>query len=213
MRAPPSPSLMRRMIDQFLGAFVLAFLPLFVAIDALGIIPIYIGLTEDMDERGRRRVARQAVLTAFAGSIAFTAGGSWILRAIGVTLADFKIAGGIVLLVLSVLDLVTLEKERRKPLPSVGIVPLGMPLLAGPAVLTTLLIQIDAHGPLATVTALTANMAIAWTVLRFAGWIHRMVGAEGARAASKIFGVILAAFGVMMIRVGVAEILAESGRG
>ncbi|MBN1420879.1 MAG: MarC family protein [Planctomycetes bacterium] len=199
------------MIAAFFGAFGLAFIPLLVAIDALGVLPIFLGLTEDLDARNRKRVARQAVLTAFFGAAAFTGGGRWILQVVGVTLADFKIAGGVVLLVISVLDLVTTEKERRKPMPSVGVVPLGMPLLAGPAVLTTLLIQIDAHGPLPTVAALTANMALVWIVLRFAGVIHRLLGTEGARAASKISSVILAAFAVMMIRVGVTEILAGPG--
>ncbi|MBI1743240.1 MarC family protein [Candidatus Acetothermia bacterium] len=86
--------------------FILAFIPLFVAMDAAGAVPFYISLTSTLDHRAKRRVIVQSLMTAGALGIVFLFIGNRLLHFLGITLEDFKIAGGIVLLVLAVLDLI-----------------------------------------------------------------------------------------------------------
>lgn len=95
-------------------SFWLCFVPLFVAVDALGVLPMFIGLTEGLDDGQRRRAVRQSVVTAAGVALAFLAIGTGLFRLLGITVADFMIAGGILLFVISLSDLLRLEKVHRK---------------------------------------------------------------------------------------------------
>ena len=120
-----------------------------------------------------------------------------------------KVAGGLLLLVFAIQDLVIGGKPRRtRTTGLVGVVPLGIPLITGPAVLTTTLLVARQHGQAWTLVALVANLAIVLVVLRGSDRIMRIVGPGGAVAAGKIASLFLATIGVMMIRVGVVETLA-----
>jgi multiple antibiotic resistance protein len=196
---------------DFLQPFVLAFIPLFVAIDALGILPLYLSMTETLDLAPRRRLLRQAVVTAGVIAVAFVYGGKLLFQVMGITEHDFRIAGGILLLIMSTTDLLFSQPERRrKPDSTLGIVPLGTPLIIGPAALATLLICVDNHGYLVTIAALAANLAIAWAVLHYSDHLLRLLGAPVTRACSKVASLLLAAIGVMMIRLGVLGIIAAA---
>jgi len=126
--------------------FWLCFVPLFVAVDAVGVLPMYLGLTVGLDPSKHRRVLYQSVVTAAAVALAFLVAGKALLSLLGITVADFMIAGGIVLFVISVTDLFTTEKtQRRVDVDSLGAVPLGVPLITGPAVLTTTILLLDQY--------------------------------------------------------------------
>ena len=113
-------------------------MPIFVAVDAIGVLPIFIGLTNGLPPAKIRRVVYQSVLTAAVVALSFIAAGTWILRLLGITIADFMIAGGLMLFAISLNDLLTAEKSRRMVDPtSLGAVPLGVPLITGPAVLAS----------------------------------------------------------------------------
>lgn len=194
--------------------FLLAFVPLFVAIDVIGVLPFYVALVGDMDVAKRNRVLMQALATAWGGGIAFALLGTAIFDFLGITVADFKVAGGIILLVLAIYDLLFAKKSREpgatssQSVDTVGVVPLGMPLIAGPAVLTTVLIQVDAVGTVLALAAFTANLAIVLVVFLLAKRIAAIVGEGGMAAVSKVATLLLAAIAVMMIRMGLTEILA-----
>ena len=127
---------------------------------------------------------------------------------LGITIGDFMIAGGLLLLAFAMSDLLTADKQRRKIDPGhVGAVPLGVPLTVRPAVLTTIVLLANQHGTIPTVLALIANVGIAGGVFRFAQGIERALGRAGIRTVSKIAGLILAAIGVMMIRRGLCVLL------
>lgn len=202
------------MPELSLNAFVLTFLPLFVAIDVVGVIPFYLALTRRMNQTAKQKIIWQSVLTAAAVSIAFSVIGKFILRVLGITVDDFKIAGGTVLLALAVLDLVrtgTPEEEHKgAPHVGIGVVPLALPFLVGPAVLTTILILVDLHGPLMTVLSLLANLVIVVVAFLGAEQLTRFLGTDGIRALSKIVYLLLAAYAVMMIRLGLQAML-QSG--
>src|SRR3989338_9562540 len=108
--------------------FFLCFIPLFVALDPIGIMPIFLGLTSDMPIRDRQRVLNQSVITSFAISMLFLLAGQGIFNLLGIQITDFQIAGGILLLVFAVVDLISPAKEERRPDRSAGVVPIGIPL-------------------------------------------------------------------------------------
>jgi multiple antibiotic resistance protein len=187
------------------STFWLCFVPLFVAVDAVGTLPIYLALTEGFSRAQRRRVLVQSVVTALAVAVGFLFVGQWVFRLLGITVADFMVAGGLLLLAFATTDLLSVEKVRRKADPqSVGAVPIGVPLTVGPAVLTTIILLGNQHGRAPTVLALVVNVALAGAVFWFGQWIDRVLGRTGIRTVSKIANLILAAIGVMMIRLGIS---------
>lgn len=194
-----------------LNIFFLSFIPLFVAIDALGLVPIFLSLTNDMTAEQKKNLTTQATLTALAVSLVFLFGGRMIFNYLGITENDFRIGGGIVLLVLSVVDLLSTggEATRRAPDISVGVVPIGIPLIIGPAALTTLLIVVDSYGYFAAVVALLANLVLVWIVFRNSIVVIHLLGEAGAKAFAKIASILMAAIAVMMIRLGVMGMISS----
>ena len=187
--------------------FFLAFIPIFVAMDPIGILPIYIGFTGGLTFEQKRRATLQALGTASIFAILFLLVGGAFFRVLGITTDDFKIAGGLLLLILSIQDLLSAEKAQRKPAQDFGIVPLGIPLIVGPAVLTTELMLLNLYGALVVTAALLANLLLAALGLRFADNVRKLLGDGGIRAVSKIVSLLLAAMAVMMIRLGVQGII------
>ena len=189
--------------------FWLAFIPLFVAVDAVGVVPIFLGLTDGIDEAARRQLVADATLAAGAVGLGFIFLGDAVLRFLGVTVGDFQVAGGVVLLVLSIYDLLHPETPLRQSGARLGVVPLGVPLIVGPAVLTTLLTVARTRGYLVTLVAFVLNLAIVWAALRWAALVGRLLGDAGARAVAKVFALVLAAIGVTFIRRGLMAALAN----
>ncbi len=191
--------------------YVLAFIPIFVAIDVIGIIPVYLTLTDGIPEDPKRRVLRQSVLTAFLVSLIFLALGKAIFVFLGITMSDFKIAGGIILFVIAINDLLFSTEERKshevKDETTIGIVPIGIPLLVGPALLTTLMISLDSYGIMPTISSVVINLLIVYIALRYSSYILRFTGRSGAKGIAKVVTLLLAAIGVMMVRMGVTEVI------
>ena len=181
-----------------------AFVPLCVAFDGVGLIPVFWTLSQRLSVGQRRRVVTEAVVTALLVAMAFLLVSHGIFALMGLQLADVMVAGGAILFVLSLRDLLVPEKSSRSRISSPGVVPLGVPLLAGPAVLTMVLLVRDRYGWRLTIAALLANMLVVWGLLRAAEWLMQRLGREGAQVISKITSLILTAFGVMLIREGVA---------
>jgi multiple antibiotic resistance protein len=184
---------------------LLAFIAIFVALDIVGALPMYVGMTAAMTERERGRVLDVSMLVAFLTALAFAIAGLKLFSALGITVSDFKIAGGIVLLLLSLADLVGHSEAENRASGSTGIVPLAVPLITGPAVLTTLVLQIRQAGYLPTLLALFANYALAWMILRKSDFVTKTIGKDGTVVFSKIAALLLAAIAVSMIRGGVFE--------
>jgi multiple antibiotic resistance protein len=117
--------------------FWLCFVPLFVALDVIGVLPIYVSLTEGISKTGRRSVLVQSILTAAVVALAFLVFGPVLLHFLGITVADFMIAGGTLLFAISLSDLLTGEKKRSEvdKNEALGAVPIGIPLLAAIAVM------------------------------------------------------------------------------
>ncbi len=185
---------------------MLAFIPVFVAVDAVGVLPIFLSLTETLGQRGKTKIILQSMLTAAIVATGFILLGSVVFKILSITVSDFMIAGGAILFCLAIMDIVNPVKRRRIPDKDLGIVPLGTPLIVGPAVLTTSMIVISQYGILLTLISVAANILIAGLVFRFSTVLLRVLGKTGAKVLSKITSLLLAAIGVMMIRRGIESI-------
>lgn len=195
--------------------YIESFLPLFVAINVAGILPMYLGLTEDMPPAGRRRLTFQAVVTAAVLAVLILFAGQLIFTLLGITVNDLRVGGGLILLVLSISNLIFGDFRRRDPSAdaeaeeetSVGVVPLGIPLIMGPAAITSVLVSQQAYGYLATLVSLALNMALVFLALAFAPLLARVVGPSVNRAIAKVASLFLAAISVAMIRAGIMGML------
>jgi multiple antibiotic resistance protein len=186
------------------------FIPIFVAINVFILIPIFISMTKDMSKPKKRAVIRDSILTAMIVSLLFIALGEAIFRILGITGDDFKIAGGLVLLVFAVLDLLERGEERGRPQEKMGVVPIGVPLIVGPAVLTTLLVLEDHYGVIPTLVSLMINLFIVWISLVNAERIMHIFGKGGVIGISKVMALLLASIAIMMIRHGVENIVRQN---
>jgi multiple antibiotic resistance protein len=187
--------------------FLLALIPIFVAMDAIGVLPFFLSFTEGMKVPERKRVLRASILTGFVVSLGFLAVGKIVFTVIGITIPDFKVAGGTILLIIAIRDLLFHEKNRRMDEKTVGIVPLGVPLIVGPAVLTTTIISVDTYGYMPTIISLIVNLVFAWLVFSRAAIVIRVLGEGGAKGVGKVISLLLAAIAVMMIRMGIIDML------
>jgi multiple antibiotic resistance protein len=195
--------------------FAKVIIPLFVTIDAVGMVPIFLAVTRGMSPRERRTVTFEAVAGATVIAIAFMFLGDAIFRFLGITLADFQIAGGILLLVLAVLDLLMRGKpavDENQPQGG-GLVPLAMPLIAGPAVLTTTLVLARQSGTALTTMALAINFLFLLFVLLGSNLLCRLVGEKALGALSKLVMILLAAIAVSYIRSGIATVVLDTAAG
>jgi len=183
--------------------FLLAFIPLFVAIDALGLMPVFFGLTENMRRHEKNRIIIQSTWTAAIVAVIFILVGKFIFKFLGITMEDFMIAGGAILFCISITDLLNVERTRKLSAENLGSVPLGVPLLVGPAVLTTSLILVSQHGTILTILAVLINILIAAFVLKQAHHLIKIFGNAGSKAMSKVMSLLLAAIAVMLIRKGI----------
>ena len=183
------------------------FIPLFVAINVFLLLPIFISMTKEMSKQKRRAVVRDSILTAIIVSLLFIALGEGIFRILGITGDDFKIGGGLVLLVFAILDLTQHGEERRKPDVKMGVVPIGVPLIVGPAVLTTILVLVDHYGIIPTIISIILNLFIVWISLINAERIMILFGRGGIIGISKVMALLLASIAIMMIRLGIENII------
>jgi multiple antibiotic resistance protein len=186
------------------------FIPLFVAMNAFMLLPIFVSLTKDMTKPKRRMVIIDSILTALIVSLSFIGLGEAIFRILGITTDDFKIAGGLLLLVLAIMDLTQYVEQRMKPDVKIGVVPIGVPLIVGPAVLTNILLLVDHYGIVPTLISLMLNLSIVWISLMNADAIIKVVGKGGIVGISKVMALLLAAIAIMMIRLGIMNIIKQN---
>ncbi|MCX8093753.1 MAG: MarC family protein, partial [Candidatus Goldbacteria bacterium] len=153
--------------------FILSFIPIFVAMDAIGILPIYISLTKSFSAEKKKNILYKSLITAFLVAIFFIFIGKSIFSIIGITINDFLIAGGIVLFCISIMDI--LKQEKKPPInDEIGVVPLGTPLITGPAVLTTSLILIDQYGIIPTITSIIVNIILTGIIFHFSDFLVKL---------------------------------------
>lgn len=178
---------------------VLTFVPLFIVIDPLGNLPFVISMSEGLTGHERRRLIMVAVATAAMVGLVFLFFGQFILNVMGITFGSFAIAGGLILLALSMRHMTTGHMFDVIKEEMMAVVPIGTPLTVGPATITTLLL-LAAQFPLYIVlVSFLLNMAITWLIFLLSNQIVRFTGQGGIKAISRVFSLLLAAIAVSMI--------------
>lgn len=188
--------------------FLRCFVPLLVAVDAVGALPVFLALTEGITPSRLRVVIVQSVTTAVTVALLFVLFGPALLRFLGITTSDFMVAGGLMLLAISLMDLLRgEERQAEASADTLGVVPIGVPLITGPAVLTTSLLLEGLYGKGMTSLAVVMNIGLAGGVFALSRPIATFLGRTGTRAVSKVTHLLLAAIAVMLVRRGLMEIV------
>ena len=179
--------------------FILTFVPLFIVIDALGILPFVISMSEGMSKQERRKMIHVATITAIIVGLVFLFFGQFILRVMSISVGSFAIAGGLILLVLSIQYMTTGRMMEAVKEEMVAVVPIGTPLMVGPATIATLLLLATQFPLYMVLVSFALNMLIAWIIFMVGGQVARVLGQGGLKAISKVFSLRLAAIAVSMI--------------
>ena len=186
-------------MGNYMQYFVLTFVPLFIVIDALGNLPFVISLSEGMTKQERRKMIHFATITATVVGLVFLFFGQFILKVMGISVGAFAIAGGLILLVLSIKYMSTGRMVEAVKEEMVAVVPIGTPLTVGPATITTLLLLATQFPIYMVLLSFALNMLITWGIFILSSYIVRFMGQGGLKAISKVFSLLLAAIAVSMI--------------
>ncbi|OGO21901.1 MAG: MarC family transcriptional regulator [Chloroflexi bacterium RBG_16_50_9] len=186
-------------MSGYLHYFVLTFIPLFIVIDAFGNLPFVITMSEGMSNQERRRVVHLAVITATVVGLVFLFFGQFILNVMNIKVGEFAVAGGIILLMLSIYYMITGRMVEVNKQEMVAVVPIGTPLTVGPATITTLLILAVQFPLYMVLVSFVLNMLATWVIFLLVEQIVRFTGKGGLRAISRVFDLLLAAIAVSMI--------------
>ena len=194
------------------------FFVLFVVIEPVSLVPMFAALTGGGDARHRRRVALKATVLSAAILIAFAVGGQWLLDYLGISVAAFKIGGGVLLLLLSI-DMVfarrsgmrsttVREQDEARDREDISVFPLAFPLIAGPGAMATLVLIAGetSHNPqlfAGLIGVIVLLMLIVLALLLLSGVVMRVLGVTGANMVSRIFGVILVAMAIQYLVDGI----------
>jgi len=181
-----------------------AVITLFIIVDPLGNIPIFISLTKGMAKEDRQKAFRTAIFTGFILLISFALVGQQIFMLFGISLYSFMIAGGILLLIISIRILVRGEWEEDSTTPeSIGVVPIGFPLLVGPGAITTTILNLQASGVIVATIAVLMVFVVVQIILRLIDPIYRFLGSSGSLVISRLMALLIAAIAIQYILDGV----------
>ncbi len=193
-------------------SFFQAFLTLFAIFDPIGILPIILSLTESFPEEVRKKIINTSCLASLGILLAFAYAGTYLFQLFDITLIDFKVVGGLILLIFSIRYV--LGREIDKFLPGAGediaVFPLATPLLAGPGSISVVIILVNPpFGPLTTLLAIVLNVLFAWVILRVGIRLYKLLGKQGSSAISRIMGLIIGAIAFKLIREGMSEVISQ----
>ena len=193
-----------------------SFLTLFVVMDPVGLVPMYVGLSEGFSSEAHRRVARRAVVVGGAILLSFALFGSWLLGHLGITLAAFQVAGGLLLLKIAI-DMVFAQRDRSTEAEAeeseeredISVFPLAIPFIAGPGAMASVMIlcgeagQSHSFGLGIVLACMAVVLAMAYFALRVSSPLSSLLGQTGINVITRILGVLLAALAIQYIGDGV----------
>ncbi len=183
---------------------------LFIIVDPFGNVPIFMGLTEKLSEIQRRKVFNTATLIGIILLLVFAFAGQEIFQIFGISIYSFEVAGGILLLIISIRILITGSMHENVESPeSIGAVPIAMPLLVGPGAITTTILNLQAFGILVTILSVLVVLFITWITLRYASSIYKFLGKTGAIIIARVMALLIAAIAIQYILVGISHFLAD----
>ena len=195
--------------DTFQNDIITSVIALFVVIDPIGNIPLFIAFTKKLEKAEHKTVSKTAIITAAALLLLFGIAGTQILGLFGITIFSFMIAGGTLLFIIAI-ELLTYGEWRfvSKVKEDIGVVPIAFPLLAGPGSITAVIISYQTSGFLITFFSIIVVMTITYVILRMVNPIYKILGNRGSMIVSRVFAVIIAAIAVEYIVEGIKNLFA-----
>ena len=196
------------MADVFVEDLIRSTIALFVVMDPIGSVPLFIAMTQKMETKERVAVTKTAVITAAALLIVFAVAGTQILSIFGVTIASFMVAGGVLLFIVAI-ELLTHGEWRFGSAGSQGesgVVPLAFPLLAGPGAITAVIISFQTSGIIVTALSIAIVVGITALILRYVEKIYKVLGRRGSVIVTRVFAVFISAIAVQFIVEGARDL-------
>ncbi|MBL8522402.1 MAG: NAAT family transporter [Betaproteobacteria bacterium] len=208
-----------------IAAYIKIFVAMIVIVNPLGIIPVFVAMTASNSELQRKAIAYGAAMTVAATLLISALLGERVLEVFGISLASFKV-GGAILIMLNAIAMMQAMPSREKQTPeealeaedkaSIAVVPLGIPLLAGPGAMSTIIIYASekkAVWHLLTVCLVSVGVAlVTWLALRVATRIGARMGTTTVNVATRIMGLLLAALAVEIFAGGIVELIPALGK-
>lgn len=186
--------------------FIASLLSLFITLDPIGTIPFYLTYTHSFSNERKNRVLLISISVCFIIGVLFLYFGEFLFKYLKISFNDFLIASGIILLIFSITEFIGVSQFKVEE-EELAIVPLAIPLLAGPAFLTTILISKNFYGTIITLICLFLNVVFAFFILFYSQKILDAIGKTGIKGLIKIFSLFLASLGIKFIREGIEKIL------
>lgn len=212
-------------MDELAQFALVAFTSILFLVDPVAVIPAYLAFTRSDSAAHRRRTAKIACIAAAIALLIFAAGGDLILRAFGITLPAFRIAGGLILWFVA-MDMLRAERPTQEGPPEhaegaqkqdVALTPLAVPMLAGPGAMSTVMVlSAQARTPMHSAVvyvSILLTMFLSWLTLRAADRVFSRIGETGIRVATRLMGVLLAAIAVQFVLTGVRDAQLLPGTG
>jgi multiple antibiotic resistance protein len=188
-----------------------AVIVLFIIVDPFGNVPIFMGLTEKMTEEQKKKVFNTASLVAFILLLVFALTGQEIFMIFGISIYSFEVAGGILLLIISIRILISGSLHENVESPeSIGAVPIAMPLLVGPGAITTAILSLQEYGVAETAIAIFIVLTLTWVILRSMGSVYRFLGKTGSLVIARVMALLIAAIAIQYVLVGVGHFFSVS---
>lgn len=196
-----------------------AFLTLFVVMDPIGLVPVFLALAGSRSHGDQCRIARKAVFVAGGLLATFGIAGAWLLRNLGISMDAFRVSGGILLFLIA-LDMVLAQHEREtkeeeeesKGRSDISVFPLAIPMIAGPGTLASIMILVAESRPYAAglpmILAIAGVvLALGYVALRMAAPLGKLLGRTGVNVVTRVLGVLLAALAVQYVADGARSLL------
>jgi multiple antibiotic resistance protein len=177
-----------------------AVISLFVVVDPLGNMPIFLSLTSDIGEDERKRMFNVATAVGFVVLMVFAVIGKGFLDALGISLYSFMVAGGLLLMIISIKIIIQGGWREESLSPSdLGVIPIAFPLLVGPGAITTTIVTLQSNGAITALTSVAIVFAIVWVMLRFIKYINKILGRIGSMVVARVTAIMIAALGVQFV--------------
>jgi multiple antibiotic resistance protein len=193
---------------DFIAEIGKAVIALFIIVDPLGNIPIFMGLTDKMPDGPKKKVYNTATIVSFILLLVFAFTGQEILNIFGLSIYSFEVAGGLLLLIIAIRILISGNMHDTVESPeSIGAVPIAIPLLVGPGAITTTMFNLQAYGIIAAILAVVIVLSLTWVILRFIHKIYRFLGKTGSLVIARVMALLIAAIAVQYILTGITHFI------
>lgn len=188
-----------------------AILAILSILNPITVVPMYADLTKDLDKQSRAKLFNTAALTGFVTLTILTFTGRWVMQYVfQIQVAEFRLAGGILLIVIAIKQIAFYTPGELKGTPAevmqMGVVPMAVPLLVGPGSIVTGILVLDRDGPLIALTALVVNFIIAFAVIRSSVGLAKVIGPLGTMVIARVLWIFIAAIAVRFIISGISEV-------